>query len=217
MPIKIISTAIAVFLIGLCNLPASAAADDGRLYSAEELIRILSDKAAARQETAKPPDAEFTRGLGGVREGAADPGPSSPGSGAHDSTTASLLNESTPAPSRGVATQQFTDLFAADSYNLKATSYRQLDEIGRALHAIIANDPSATFTIEGYTDNTGSEQHDVFFSRQMAVAVKNYLVGKLMLDERRIAVIGYGSQRPVAASDSQSGRPANKRIELVGK
>lgn len=204
----------------VCALQGRAVADEPRILSAEELIEILGPKKNANPETELDADAdaneEFSRGLGGVRQGFSGQAGQQSDSIISPAPT-SFADPSTQAAGPAAARQVFHNLFESDSYNLRTDAYRQLDEIGRAIHLIIANYPSATFTIEGHSESFGNEEDDMTVSRNMAVAVANYLVGKLWLDERRIHAVGYGSQRPTAAKILENDTMRDRRIEIVSK
>ncbi len=72
-----------------------------------------------------------------------------------------------------------------------------------------------TFQIEiiGHTDNTGAEDHNRKLSKDRADAIKNYLVGKGIL-EARISTAGKGSDLPIQSNETELGRKANRRVEI---
>ncbi|MDR7331285.1 OmpA family protein [Roseateles asaccharophilus] len=82
-----------------------------------------------------------------------------------------------------------------------------LDEISRNL------DPSVRVTIVGHTDSTGSDAINDPLSRDRAEAVRDYLSAR-GLAPSRMSVTGRGSHEPVASNDSESGRAANRRVEI---
>lgn len=82
-----------------------------------------------------------------------------------------------------------------------------LDEVSRNL------DPNVHVTIVGHTDNTGSDAINDPLSRERAMAVRDYL-GARGLSPSRVSVAGRGSREPVASNDTESGRAANRRVEI---
>jgi outer membrane protein OmpA-like peptidoglycan-associated protein len=82
-----------------------------------------------------------------------------------------------------------------------------LDEIGRNL------DPNVRVTIVGHTDSTGSDAINEPLSRERAEAVRDYLSTR-GLASSRVSVAGRGSHEPVASNDTESGRAANRRVEI---
>ena len=82
-----------------------------------------------------------------------------------------------------------------------------LNEIGRNL------DPAVRLTIVGHTDSTGSDAINDPLSRERAVAVRDYLASR-GVSTSRVVVAGRGSHEPIASNDSESGRAANRRVEI---
>ncbi|PTT90161.1 hypothetical protein DBR42_06555 [Pelomonas sp. HMWF004] len=82
-----------------------------------------------------------------------------------------------------------------------------LDEITRNL------DPNVTVTVVGHTDATGSDAINDPLSRDRAVAVRDYLTTR-GVGVSRLRVDGRGSREPVASNDTDSGRAANRRVEI---
>ena len=100
--------------------------------------------------------------------------------------------------------------FATNSAELLTKSYQPLDTVT----AVLKNNPSLTLTVDGYTDNTGTEAANLAISAKRAMAVKNYLVKKGIAPER-ITTNGYGQTRPVADNKTAAGRSKNRRVELT--
>lgn len=65
----------------------------------------------------------------------------------------------------------------------------------------------------GFTDSTGSPQHNQALSQERARSVADYLTSQ-GLDPRRFYVQGYGESQPVASNDTPEGRAANRRVEI---
>lgn len=82
-----------------------------------------------------------------------------------------------------------------------------LDEVGRNL------DPSVRLTVVGHTDSTGSDAINDPLSRERAMAVRDYLAAR-GVPSSRISVAGRGSHEPVASNDTETGRAANRRVEI---
>ncbi len=81
------------------------------------------------------------------------------------------------------------------------------------LAQIMEDDPKLQLLIEGYTDNEGKASYNLLLSRDRADAVKQYLMGK-GISEDRLRAEGYGEILPIAPNDTEAGRAKNRRIEL---
>jgi outer membrane protein OmpA-like peptidoglycan-associated protein len=67
--------------------------------------------------------------------------------------------------------------------------------------------------IKGYTDSTGSFEHNQDLSARRAQAVGGVLIGK-QVAAARIRTAGYGPRYPVADNKSDAGRAQNRRVEI---
>ncbi len=99
--------------------------------------------------------------------------------------------------------------FDVDKYDLQEKSLTELQKITRFLR----DNPSVKVDISGHTDNSGSASHNLQLSEKRAESVYNYLVGQ-GIDPRRLTIHGFGSSRPVADNETESGRQKNRRIEF---
>lgn len=67
--------------------------------------------------------------------------------------------------------------------------------------------------VYGFTDNTGSDSHNLDLSQRRAVAVAAILAGQ-GLDQRRFFIQGKGEGDPIASNATESGRSQNRRVEI---
>jgi flagellar motor protein MotB len=72
-----------------------------------------------------------------------------------------------------------------------------------------------TVTIEGHTDNVGSDGYNDELSSRRAAAVKDALVRDHGIARTRLTSAGFGEQRPRETNDTIAGRARNRRVELV--
>ena len=78
---------------------------------------------------------------------------------------------------------------------------------------VLENNPDMNVEIQGYTDNTGTENYNQKLSEKRADVVKDYLVSK-GIDANRLTVKGFGEKDPIANNNTAEGRALNRRIEF---
>jgi outer membrane protein OmpA-like peptidoglycan-associated protein len=101
-------------------------------------------------------------------------------------------------------------LFDTGQATLKSGANGTLDRLAAALR----DKSGRKVTIEGHTDNVGSDASNQGLSERRAQAVQ------LGLTERGVArsqitTIGKGENFPIASNDSVDGRQSNRRVELI--
>jgi outer membrane protein OmpA-like peptidoglycan-associated protein len=84
----------------------------------------------------------------------------------------------------------------------------------RAILALLVEDPSLRFTIEGHTDDQGGAKVNGPLSERRAAAVKAWLV-KQGIDAGRLQPKGLGQSKPIDRNDTAEGRANNRRVEFV--
>ncbi len=100
--------------------------------------------------------------------------------------------------------------FATNSSDLNAGFYDVLNSV-----AVVLDEFEQTVVeVAGHTDSTGSDQYNMDLSRRRASSVANYLVTREVVYDRIIEV-GMGESRPIADNGTDSGRQANRRVELT--
>ena len=102
--------------------------------------------------------------------------------------------------------------FDVASTKVKPDSTDLLDQL-----AWVANRcPQATIEISGHTDSDGSPSYNQKLSEKRAKAVLDYLVKK-DVKRNRLASIGFGEDRPIAANSSSANKAKNRRIEFSAR
>jgi OmpA-OmpF porin, OOP family len=84
----------------------------------------------------------------------------------------------------------------------------------RAILALLKEDPSLRFSIEGHTDDQGGPKVNGPLSDRRAAAVKTWLA-KQGVDEKRLASKGLGATKPIDSNETAEGRANNRRVEFV--
>ena len=72
-----------------------------------------------------------------------------------------------------------------------------------------------TFRLAGYTDNSGSDGHNIRLSQQRARAVRDYLRSQNWPDSLFLSMQGYGSSHPLNDNSSPEMRSLNRRVEIM--
>lgn len=101
-------------------------------------------------------------------------------------------------------------LFDVDKATLHPGAKTNLDKLATILNKYGDTD----VLIEGHTDATGSEEHNLELSRQRAQSVANHLASD-DVNPTRFTIMGYGESQPVATNETAEGRQANRRVELA--
>ncbi len=101
-------------------------------------------------------------------------------------------------------------LFDTNKSQLKAGGIRSLEKLA----AFFKEYPERKALIEGFTDSTGSEDHNQQLSEQRANAVRTALVD-MGIGSERLSTRGYGESFPVASNDTAAGRQLNRRVEII--
>lgn len=100
--------------------------------------------------------------------------------------------------------------FNTDKSSLTPTAKANLDK----LVPVFKEYPDTNIIIYGYTDNTGSVEHNLKLSGERAASVKSYLASR-GLSSSRFSVTGLGIADPIASNDTEEGRSQNRRVEFA--
>ena len=103
-------------------------------------------------------------------------------------------------------------LFDVDSALVKSGQRAMVDDVSE----VLIDYPKTAVVVQGYTDSTGTEEHNQDLSERRAEAIENLLIGH-GVDRERLTAIGYGEGYPVADNDAASGRQRNRRVEILLK
>jgi outer membrane protein OmpA-like peptidoglycan-associated protein len=111
---------------------------------------------------------------------------------------------------RGLQVNMGDVLFDTGKFNLRTEA-----QVGLAkFTGIVLSHPGLNLSIEGYTDNVGSETFNQKLSEERSNAVRDYLVQQ-SLDPATITAKGFGMLMPVAGNDTAQGRQQNRRVEII--
>ena len=102
-------------------------------------------------------------------------------------------------------------LFVSGKYALLNTAQTKLDQVAEALKA---QDNDKRMVVEGHTDSQGTDAVNQPLSLSRAMAVRDYLVGRGVPQEK-ISAIGLGSSRPLVNNSTPENRANNRRVEII--
>jgi outer membrane protein OmpA-like peptidoglycan-associated protein len=111
---------------------------------------------------------------------------------------------------RGVIITLSDVLFNVDRAELSAEGMRTAQKVAD----VLMQEPQSVVLIEGFTDSTGTSQHNLDLSLRRAESVRAALVG-LGVPSGKIGTRGYGEAYPVASNADAGSRQLNRRVEIV--
>jgi len=166
------------------------------------LLALVACKKKGNTKVVDPGDdqgsADRTNGRGDLRTGATDTG------NGDDGATKVSGDDGESMP-------QFAAIyFEFDSATLTKPSRAELQQLGEWLNA----HPKAHITIQGHTDERGTDEYNVALGERRAATIKEYL-SRLGVDNDRLETISYGEERPAASGDDEDAYAQNRRGELV--
>ena len=95
----------------------------------------------------------------------------------------------------------------------KASFQKQTFPVLVSITAILKEYPTAKFSIEGHTDNSGTAASNQKLSEERAGAVKNYLVENGIANDR-LTSSGFGQSKPLDSNKTKAGKANNRRVEV---
>jgi peptidoglycan-associated lipoprotein len=103
-----------------------------------------------------------------------------------------------------------TVYFDYDQFNLRSDARQGLRSNAEYLKA----HPKVKIQIEGHCDERGSTQYNLALGEKRATAAKDYLM-KAGVQDSRISVISYGSERPVDNGHDEGAWAKNRRSLFI--
>jgi outer membrane protein OmpA-like peptidoglycan-associated protein len=111
---------------------------------------------------------------------------------------------------RGIVITFGDVLFDTDQARLSSAGMR----IAQKLADVLQQNPQRMVLAEGFTDSTGSDQHNQALSERRSEAVRSALQG-MGISRDRISIRGYGEAFPIAGNQSADDRRLNRRVEII--
>jgi len=100
--------------------------------------------------------------------------------------------------------------FATDSSDLSPAFFDVLTSVGKVLTEF----DQTVVEVAGHTDSTGSDSYNQALSERRATSVSQYLRTQ-DIDSQRMITVGMGESMPVADNTTNTGRQANRRVEIT--
>jgi outer membrane protein OmpA-like peptidoglycan-associated protein len=101
--------------------------------------------------------------------------------------------------------------FVSNRADLPETVRARIDELVARLRVEHRN---VYLEIEGHTDSTGSEPHNLRLGLERAEAVKMYLYEMHKVPLHKMNVLSFGETWPAAPNDTPEGRAQNRRVVI---
>ncbi len=111
---------------------------------------------------------------------------------------------------RGLIVNMSDVLFDVNQSTLRPGAKIRLAKVAGIVQAY----PDLKLQIEGYTDSTGSAEHNQELSERRAAAVRDFLVSQ-GVSLNNVYAQGFGPENPVASNGTPQGRQMNRRVDLV--
>jgi outer membrane protein OmpA-like peptidoglycan-associated protein len=101
-------------------------------------------------------------------------------------------------------------VFATGRATILVSAQAQLDQVADALKTQAEHH----FSVEGHTDNQGTDRVNDQLSTRRANAVREYLIVR-GVSAAAITATGFGSSKPVGDNRTAEGRAMNRRVEII--
>ena len=102
-------------------------------------------------------------------------------------------------------------LFEFDKADLKPAGKEQLNAYREKAKTDLSS--AKKVRIVGYTDNTGTAEHNSKLSQQRAEVVRDYLVS-VGVDPKNLEAVGAADANPIADNSTKEGQAKNRRVEI---
>ena len=99
--------------------------------------------------------------------------------------------------------------FATNSADIRPGFHSAMDKVAD----VVKRYGKTTLTIAGHTDDVGAAQYNQALSERRAHSVATYLESK-GVQAVRLALVGKGETMPLESNTTESGRAANRRVEI---
>lgn len=100
--------------------------------------------------------------------------------------------------------------FAVNQSDINPGFYETLNSVALVFQEF----DKTTISVYGHADSTGPEDYNQRLSERRALSVSNYIAAQ-GVSPARLRAVGFGETRPIADNNTDYGRAANRRVEIV--
>jgi peptidoglycan-associated lipoprotein len=105
--------------------------------------------------------------------------------------------------------------FDFDSYNIPSQGLEVVKQNAEILNQMLAKRGKyIKITLEGHTDERGSEEYNLALGDRRSKTVKDYLIAVGFAD-KQLRIISYGKERPKVNESSVEAWAANRRVHIA--
>jgi peptidoglycan-associated lipoprotein len=105
--------------------------------------------------------------------------------------------------------------FDFDSYNIPSQGLEVVKQNAEILNQMLAKRGKyIKITLEGHTDERGSEEYNLALGDRRSKTVKDYLIA-IGFSEKQLRVISYGQERPKVDGSTVEAWAANRRVHIA--
>ncbi len=120
--------------------------------------------------------------------------------------------DNAPEPAQAIpASISLAILFDTDSAQVKEEFMGEVLRLADFMQA----HPKVRVTLEGHTDDRGSEAYNQSLSSRRVENVRTAVITRGGIAPERINAVGYGEQKPIADNSTAEGQQANRRVVAV--
>jgi len=98
--------------------------------------------------------------------------------------------------------------FDSDSATSRTEHRGEVEKV----HRFMTDNPMTRVTIEGHTDDRGSEAYNQSLSERRARTIASMLINDFGIAASKVSIVGYGESQPIESNDTLAGRQANRRV-----
>lgn len=108
--------------------------------------------------------------------------------------------------------------FAIDSSVIPAEYFSELNRLTDVIGDFLEKREIPSIRIDGYTDNTGTPEHNIILSQARAMSIMMFILDKYKdrgLSGEYFTARGLGASNFIGDNSTEQGRSSNRRIELL--